>query len=119
MNAGESYRGCAIRELKEELGVTVGLTDLDRIPASEVTGYEFIEIFFGTHDGPFSCNPYEIETGGFFELEMIDMWIERRPADFASGFIECYRSVRGRLGNAERLIARQADTSHRPPFTEQ
>ena len=117
VNAGESYRDCAIRELNEEIGVTVGLTGLGRIPASEMTGHEFIEIFFGIHDGPFSCNQYEIETGGFFELEMIDAWIERRPDDFAPGFIECYRSVRGRLGNAGKLIPRQANTS-RPPLKE-
>ena len=119
VNAGEAYRDCAIRELNEELGVTVGLTYLDRIPASEMTGHEFIELFFGIHDGPFSCNQYEIETGGFFELEMIDAWIDQRPADFAPGFIECYRSVRGRLGNADKIIPRQADTSHGPSPTEQ
>ncbi len=112
VNTGEAYRDCAIRELKEELGVTIALADLGRIPASEVTGNEFIEIFFGIHDGPFSWNQHEIETGGFFELEMIDVWIERRPNDFASGFIECYRFVREQLANA-------ADTFFRLPFTAQ
>ena len=97
VNAGESYRNCAMRELKEELGITTALVDLDRIPASEVTGHEFIEIYAGIHDGPFSWNQHEIETGGFFELDMIDVWIGRRPEDFASGFVECYRSVRGSL----------------------
>ena len=97
VNAGESYRDCAMRELKEELGITAGLADLGRIPASEVTGHEFIEIYAGIHDGPFSWNQHEIETGGFFELDMIDVWIRQRPEDFASGFVECYRSVRGSL----------------------
>jgi 16S rRNA (adenine1518-N6/adenine1519-N6)-dimethyltransferase len=97
VNAGESYRDCAMRELKEELGITAALANLDKIPASEVTGHEFIEIYAGIHDGPFSWNQHEIETGGFFELEMIDVWIGRRPEDFASGFVECYRSVRGSL----------------------
>jgi 16S rRNA (adenine1518-N6/adenine1519-N6)-dimethyltransferase len=99
VNAGESYRDCAIRELNEELGVTAALAYLDRIAASEVTGHEFIEIYAGFHDGPFSWNQHEIETGGFFGLDMIDVWIGRRPEDFASGFIECYRSVRGRLAD--------------------
>jgi len=97
VNAGESYRECAMRELKEELGITAALADLGRIPAAEVTGYEFIEIYAGIHDGPFSWNQHEIETGGFFELDMIDVWIRQRPEDFASGFVECYRSVRGSL----------------------
>jgi 16S rRNA (adenine1518-N6/adenine1519-N6)-dimethyltransferase len=97
VNAGELYRDCAMRELKEELGITAGLANLGRIPASEVTGHEFIEIYAGVHDGPFSWNQHEIETGGFFELDMIDVWIRQRPEDFASGFVECYRSVRGSL----------------------
>ena len=97
VNAGESYRECAMRELKEELGITAALADLGRIPAAEVTGHEFIEIYAGIHDGPFSWNQHEIETGGFFELDMIDVWIRQRPEDFASGFVECYRSVRGSL----------------------
>jgi len=97
VDAGESYRDCAMRELKEELGITAELADLGRIPASEVTGHEFIEIYAGIHDGPFSWNQHEIETGGFFELDMIDAWIRQRPEDFASGFVECYRSVRGSL----------------------
>ena len=97
VNAGESYRDCAIRELEEELGITATLTDLGRIPASEVTGHEFIEIYAGIHDGPVWWNHHEIETGGFFELDMIDAWIGRRPEGFASGFIECYRSVRDSL----------------------
>ena len=86
-----------MRELKEELGITAALADLARIPAAEVTGHEFIEIYAGNHDGPFSWNQHEIETGGFFELDMIDVWIRQRPEDFASGFVECYRSVRGSL----------------------
>jgi 16S rRNA (adenine1518-N6/adenine1519-N6)-dimethyltransferase len=87
--------------LKEELGITATLTDLGRIPASEVTGHEFIEIYAGIHDGPVSWNYHEIETCGLFELDMIDLWIDRRPEDFASGFVECYRSVRGLLAGVK------------------
>ena len=103
VNAGESYKDCAKRELKEELGVTAVLAAMGRIPASEMTGHEFIQIFAAIHDGPFSWNRHEIETGGFFELDMIDTWIARRPGDFASGFVECYRSVRVALENPAEL----------------
>jgi 16S rRNA (adenine1518-N6/adenine1519-N6)-dimethyltransferase len=106
VNAGESYRNCAERELKEELGVSAALVAMDRIPASEATGHEFIQIFAAIHDGPVSWNRYEIETGGFFELGMIDAWIGRRPEDFASGFVECYRSVRGALENPSEISAK-------------
>ena len=88
---------CATRELREEIGVEAALAKLGRLPASEATGYEFIEIFAGIHEGPFHWNQHEIETGGFFKLEMIDRWIATRPQDFAPGFVECYRTVRGQL----------------------
>jgi 16S rRNA (adenine1518-N6/adenine1519-N6)-dimethyltransferase len=103
VSAGESYRDCANRELKEELGVEAVLVAMDRIPASARTGHEFIQIFAALHDGPFSWNRYEIETGGFFELNMIDAWIGRRPEDFASGFVECYRSARVALENPSEI----------------
>jgi 16S rRNA (adenine1518-N6/adenine1519-N6)-dimethyltransferase len=97
VDAGESYLDCGARELQEEIGVRANLIELAKVPASAATGYEFIQIFGGAHDGPFHWNPYEIETGGFFPLEMIDQWIKVRPADFASGFVECYRTVRASL----------------------
>jgi 16S rRNA (adenine1518-N6/adenine1519-N6)-dimethyltransferase len=99
VDAGESYRDCATRELKEEIGVAAALAKLGRVSASEATGNEFIEIFAGVHDGPFHWNQHEIETGGFFGLEMVDSWIAARPQDFASGFVECFRSVRGQLAD--------------------
>jgi hypothetical protein len=30
---------------------------------------------------------------------MVDSWIAARPQDFASGFVECFRSVRGQLAD--------------------
>jgi 16S rRNA (adenine1518-N6/adenine1519-N6)-dimethyltransferase len=94
VDANESYRDCATRELMEEIGVAAPLARLGKVPASESTGHEFIEIFAGIHDGPFHWNQHEIETGGFFRLDMVDEWIATRPQDFASGFMECYPSVR-------------------------
>jgi 16S rRNA (adenine1518-N6/adenine1519-N6)-dimethyltransferase len=83
--------------LKEELGIATELIERGRVPASIRTDQEFISIYSGVHDGPVSWNHHEIETGGFFKLEMIDRWIESRPQDFADGFIECYRKVRAQL----------------------
>jgi 16S rRNA (adenine1518-N6/adenine1519-N6)-dimethyltransferase len=103
VDAGESYNDCAHRELKEELGIAADLTQCGRVPASARTDQEFISIYSGVHEGPLSWNPHEIETGGFFRLEMIDRWIEERPADFADGFLECYRTVRKQLGQGREL----------------
>ncbi|MBV9299083.1 MAG: NUDIX domain-containing protein [Verrucomicrobia bacterium] len=99
VDANESYRECAMRELQEETGVTATLAKIGKVSASEATDYEFIEIFAGIHDGPFHWNAYEIETGGFFNLNMVNGWIAARPQDFASGFVQCYRNVRNALGD--------------------
>ena len=66
------------------------LVKLGGVPASELTGQEFIEIYGGMHEGPFHWNQHEIETGGFFTLEMVDRWVAARPEDFAAGFVVCY-----------------------------
>jgi 16S rRNA (adenine1518-N6/adenine1519-N6)-dimethyltransferase len=97
VDADESYQDCATRELQEEIGVEASLVKIGRVPASEANGYEFIEIFAGIHNGPFRWNQHEIETGGFFKPDMVDVWTSARPQDFAPGFVGCYRTARRRL----------------------
>jgi 16S rRNA (adenine1518-N6/adenine1519-N6)-dimethyltransferase len=97
VSVGEAYDDCARRELAEELGVSVELDRIGAVGATDKTGQEFISIYVGSHDGPIESNASEIEMGGFFRLSTIDTWIEKRPRDFAPGFLECYRTVRSRL----------------------
>ena len=97
VDAGEGYRACAMREVAEEIGLNCSLSKIGAVPASEMTGNEFIEIFRADSDAPLSLNVHEIETGGFFTLPMIDRWIAERPSDFAPGFVECYQAVRRAL----------------------
>jgi len=103
VDLGESYEACATRELREELGLVDQPREIGRVPASEKTGQEFIRIYQAEADEIIDLNEEEIETGGFFPLSVIDEWIRQRPEDFASGFLECYREVRGGLGQAGQL----------------
>jgi 16S rRNA (adenine1518-N6/adenine1519-N6)-dimethyltransferase len=96
VNAGEQYDETAARELREELGVAAKLTRVGKIPASEKTGSEFIWLYRGTHQGPFTPARAEIESIEFFPLEVVAEWAEKRPGDFAPGFIECWRMFRSR-----------------------
>lgn len=91
LDAGEDYASAARREIVEELGVTAELRKIGKLPATERTGMEFVEIFEGESDGPFRLNPLEIEAGAFFSTAQIEPWLAMRPDDFAPGFVECYR----------------------------
>ena len=92
VDAGEDYDETAVRELEEELGVTAELTRVAKLAASEQTGQEFIWLYQAEHEGPFTLAPTEIEHGEFFPVEVVSEWIKARPADFAPGFLECWKA---------------------------
>ncbi len=105
LDAGESYEVAAVRELEEELGLEVSEPPalIGRLTASEATGWEHVNLYrTSTHQRP--CYPSsEIATGGFFPLEVIERWIDRQPADFASGFVECFQIFCGKPGRSTHL----------------
>lgn len=91
VNAGEEYDQAAAREVREELGIEIRLESIAKLPASERTGYEFICLYRGSHDGELRLNPSEIEAGQFFPPTIVDGWIRARRRDFAPGFVECWK----------------------------
>jgi 16S rRNA (adenine1518-N6/adenine1519-N6)-dimethyltransferase len=91
LDAGESYAAAAVRELQEELGIEAATEHVGDIPATERTGWEFVELHRARHNGPMNYAPDEIASGAFFRAEQIQDWIAARPEDFAGGFIECFR----------------------------
>jgi 16S rRNA (adenine1518-N6/adenine1519-N6)-dimethyltransferase len=91
VNSGQNYDETAPRELEEELGVKAAVTLVGSISARQETGWEHVRLYSAAHDGPFTLEPAEIDTGGFFTLEQVSRWIASRPGDFANGFLECFR----------------------------
>ncbi len=90
LNAGQEYDEAAARELHEELGIEAPLERVAEIPASRVTGHEFVRLYRTEHQGPFTWPRAEIETGAFFPVALLREWIAARPRDFANGFLECF-----------------------------
>ena len=94
LDTGENYDLAAVRELSEELGVNSEMKLITMLKPTKKTGWEFIGLYEGSHNGPFDWPYSEIETGAFFRKETISNWINERPQDFASGFIECFNSYK-------------------------
>ena len=92
VEGNEEYDETAARELQEELGVTAPLTRVAKLPCSEQTGWEFIWLYRGEHDGPFQLAKTEIEHGEFFPVDVVSEWVKARPPDFAPGFVECWKA---------------------------
>ncbi|MGC9453133.1 MAG: NUDIX hydrolase [Oceanipulchritudo sp.] len=104
LDSGESYGLAAVRELREELGITAESVRLiGALPASAETGNEFVRIYALSHEGPFVLHPDEIEEGRWISPEELESWIRRRPQDFARCFPAVWREGKGTLsGGASR-----------------
>jgi isopentenyldiphosphate isomerase len=89
LDTGEAYDACAVREVREEIGLTLTLTParLFKIAACQETGWEFCWIYRAESEGPFVLHPEEIETGDWFAPAAVTKWVTEKPEDFASCFV--------------------------------
>ncbi len=85
LEVGEDYDACATRELREELGFEPSQPPrrLFKIDACPETGQEFLWVYRCEAEGPFTLDPIEIESGGWFTPERISNWLKESPQDFA------------------------------------
>jgi 16S rRNA (adenine1518-N6/adenine1519-N6)-dimethyltransferase len=97
VRVSEGYDEAAQRELQEELGVNLKLEPILKLPASELTGQEFIWLYRGDLGGEIRPNPGEIETGMFCPPSIVDGWIAARPGEFAPAFVECWQAYRKKM----------------------
>ncbi len=89
LDSGEDYGVCALREVREELGVKLAGTParLFKVEACEENGQEFVWVYQCQQEGPFVLHPEEIERGGWFAPEEVSRWIADKPDEFASGLV--------------------------------
>lgn len=89
LDCGEDYDACAIRELREEIGLELQECPqrIFRIGACDTTGQEFVWVYSCTAEGPFTLHPGEIERGGWFSPAEVSRWVTERPGDFAPAFV--------------------------------
>jgi len=97
VDSGEDYDACAVRELREEIGLDMNvgtvatrasppLQKLFKIAAGPETDQEFVWVYRCQSEGPFRLHPDEIERGEWLAPEAVTRWLAKRPQDFASAF---------------------------------
>ncbi len=88
VDSGEYYDACAVRELREEIGLRLENCPvrLFKISACAETGQEHVWVYRCESEGPFTLHPEEIETGDWFTPEMVARWISEKPGEFSSAF---------------------------------
>jgi len=89
VDSGEQYDACAMRELREEIGLQVSTTPtrLFKLPASLETDQEHVWVYRCEAEGPFTLDPAEIDQGGWFSPAEVTDWIKRSPQEFATAFV--------------------------------
>lgn len=94
LDAGEDYLPAAVRELEEEMGITIPdpPEEIARIGACENTGWEHVRLYRCDYHGPVKFPAAEVEAATWFPVEELAAWITARPDDFASGFLECWNA---------------------------
>jgi isopentenyldiphosphate isomerase len=95
LDSGESYDACAVRELREEIGLALAQPPekLFKIDACKETGQEFVWVYRCQAEGPFTLHPEEIDRGDWFTAPMLDRWLVENPGEFAGGFVLIRREM--------------------------
>ncbi len=99
VDSGEQYDDCAVREVQEELGLTVPAKSLHKhfkIDACPQTGQEFVWVYSFQGDYHPLINPSEIERGEFLGVDAVLDLVENRPGQCAPSFCLIFQKARER-----------------------
>ncbi|HLD85604.1 MAG TPA: NUDIX domain-containing protein [archaeon] len=90
---GSSYYETAVRELKEELGISAELNEIGKITHRR-TGDKcngIVMLYSGQHDGPFLPNKNELQEIKFFSIDKLLKLIKNNPDKFTPSFILAFK----------------------------
>jgi isopentenyl-diphosphate Delta-isomerase len=96
VDTGEDYDACAVRELREEIGLQLSAppSRLFKLSACAQTDQEHVWVYRCEAEGPFRLDPHEIDQGGWFSAEEVTRWLAERSEDFASALGLIWQRVR-------------------------
>jgi isopentenyldiphosphate isomerase len=89
VDSGEDYDACAVRELREEIGLQLNAPPqrLFKLSASGETDQEHVWVYRCEADGPLVLNREEIERGDWFGPNEISRWMAEKPREFAPALL--------------------------------
>jgi len=89
LDCGEDYDACAVRELREEIGLIPDIAPrrVFKVGACLQTGQEFVWLYQCESEGPFTLHPEEIERGEWFPRERVTQWVNEKSGNFAPAFV--------------------------------
>src|SRR5436190_2168775 len=95
LDCGEDYDDCAIREVREEIGLKLETTPerLFKLGAGPETDQEHVWVYRCRAEGPFDLNREEIEEGRWVSPANLTRWMEERPQEFASALLVIWKRV--------------------------
>ena len=95
VDSGEDYDTCAVRELREEIGLALPRPPqrLFKVNGCEETDQEFVWVYRCESEGPFTLHPEEIESGGWFSPAQVTRWMSERPQEFASALLLIWKRL--------------------------
>lgn len=96
LDTGETYDQSMRRELSEELGIhsRPPVWPVLKVSARPETGMEFVWLYRGLYDGPFSLNPAEVLDGRWFSSNEVDSALSADPGAFAPAFSFLWNRLR-------------------------
>jgi len=95
VDPGETYEQTAIRELREELGLSAHLEHLLQVRPSEDTDYEHVALFKAITPQEPVPNPDEILWGGFMSTDRLSRLMDDDPGDFVPAFLMLWQAFQG------------------------
>jgi isopentenyldiphosphate isomerase len=97
VDTGEDYDACAVRELREEIGLELPVPPrrLFKLAACAETDQEHVWVYRCEAEGPFRLEPEEIERGGWFAPGQVTRWMGEQPGDFAGALLVIWPRLKG------------------------
>ena len=89
VESGETYLDCAVRELREELGIEVAASALQQVATLQPqvrNGLEFTYVFTVICDQVLQLQAEEIDDGRWLSPSDLQMWIDSAGAEFTEVF---------------------------------